>query len=56
MFGPAFTQLLKKYTNQVLFVKRNTEEEQSIAAQFGNCSIPTLAFLSLRSYKINIWA
>jgi thioredoxin 2 len=29
---------------QDLFVKLNTEEEQSIAAQFGIRSIPTLAF------------
>jgi len=44
MFAPTFAQLAKKYTNQVLFVKLNTEEEQSIAAQFGIRSIPTLAF------------
>ncbi len=44
MFAPTFAQLAKKYTNQVVFVKLNTEEEQSIAAQFGIRSIPTLAF------------
>lgn len=44
MFAPTFAQLAKKYTNHVLFVKLNTEEEQSIAAQFGIRSIPTLAF------------
>ncbi|BEI33366.1 hypothetical protein PHIN5_07340 [Polynucleobacter sp. HIN5] len=44
MFAPTFAQLAKKYTNQVLFVKLNTEEEQGIAAQFGIRSIPTLAF------------
>lgn len=44
MFAPTFAQLAKKYTNQVLFVKLNTEDEQSIAAQFGIRSIPTLAF------------
>jgi thioredoxin 2 len=44
MFAPTFAQLAKKYTNQVLFVKLNTEEEQSIAAQFEIRSIPTLAF------------
>ncbi len=44
MFAPTFAQLAKKYTNQVIFVKLNTEEEQSIAAQFGIRSIPTLAF------------
>ncbi len=44
MFAPTFAQLAKNYTNQVLFVKLNTEEEQSIAAQFGIRSIPTLTF------------
>lgn len=44
MFAPTFAQLSKKYANQVLFVKLNTEEEQSIATQFGIRSIPTLAF------------
>jgi thioredoxin 2 len=44
MFAPTFAQLATKYTNRVLFVKLNTEEEQNIAAQFGIRSIPTLAF------------
>ncbi len=44
MFAPTFAQLAKQYTNQVLFAKLNTEEEQGIAAQFGIRSIPTLAF------------
>ncbi len=44
MFAPTFAQLAKNYTNQVLFVKLNTEEEQSIVAQFGIRSIPTLTF------------
>jgi len=44
MFAPTFNQLAKQYTNRVLFVKLNTEEEQGIAAQFGIRSIPTLAF------------
>ena len=44
MFAPTFAQLAKQYTNHVLFVKLNTEEEQGIAAQFGIRSIPTLAF------------
>ncbi len=44
MFAPTFNQLAKEYTNQVLFVKLNTEDKQSIAAQFGIRSIPTLAF------------
>jgi thioredoxin 2 len=44
MFAPTFAQLAKQYTNQVLFAKLNTEEEQGIASQFGIRSIPTLAF------------
>ena len=44
MFAPTFGQLAKQYTNRVLFMKLNTEEEQGIATQFGIRSIPTLAF------------
>lgn len=44
MFAPTFAQLAKQYTNRVLFVKLNTEDEQSISAQFEIRSIPTLAF------------
>lgn len=44
MFAPTFAQIAKRYTNQVLFVKLNTEEEQSVATQFSIRSIPTLAF------------
>ena len=44
MFAPTFAQMAKRYTNQVLFVKLNTEEEQSVATQFSIRSIPTLAF------------
>lgn len=44
IFAPTFAHIAKNYTNRVLFVKLNTEDEQSIAAQFGIRSIPTLAF------------
>ena len=44
MFAPTFAQIAKRYTNQVLFVKLNTEEEQSVATQFSIRSIPTLSF------------
>lgn len=41
-FGPIFEELSNKHTD-IAFAKVDTEAEQSIAAQFGIQSIPTVA-------------
>lgn len=43
MFAPTFQTSAIAFANQVLFVKVNTEAEQSLGAQFNIRSIPTLA-------------
>lgn len=43
MFGPTFQASAINYANQVLFVKVNTEAEQSLGSQWNIRSIPTLA-------------
>jgi len=42
MFGPIFEDLSNKHTD-VAFAKVDTEAEQTLAAQFGIQSIPTVA-------------
>jgi thioredoxin 2 len=43
MMAPAFVQAAAQLEPQVRLAKLNTEVEQSIAAQYGIRSIPTLA-------------
>jgi thioredoxin 2 len=43
MFAPVFAQLAGSYATRVRFAKVDTEAEQSLAAQYGIRSIPTLA-------------
>lgn len=43
MFAPTFQASAVKYSNKVLFIKVDTESEQSLGAQFNIRSIPTLA-------------
>ena len=42
MFGPVFEKSAQNYPLKALFVKINTEDEQSLGARFGIRSIPTL--------------
>ena len=42
MFGPVFEKSAQNYPLKALFVKINTEVEQSLGARFGIRSIPTL--------------
>lgn len=42
MMGPVFEKTATKYPLKTLFVKVNTENEQSLGARFGIRSIPTL--------------
>ena len=42
MFGPTFEKVAKNYPVKALFVKVNTESEQSVGARFGIRSIPTM--------------
>lgn len=43
MFAPVFSQVAAELSTRYRFVKLNTEAEQSLAAQYGIRSIPTLA-------------
>jgi thioredoxin 2 len=43
MMGPAFEQAARQLEPSVRLAKLNTEAEQSIGAQYGIRSIPTLA-------------
>ncbi|HUW51178.1 MAG TPA: thioredoxin TrxC [Sulfuricella sp.] len=43
MMAPVFAQLAAEMKTRVRFVKVNTEQEQTLAQQFGIRSIPTLA-------------
>ena len=43
MFGPTFQASAINHANQVLFLKVNTEAEQSLGSQWNIRSIPTLA-------------
>jgi thioredoxin 2 len=43
MFGPTFQTSAIAHANHVLFVKVNTEAEQSLGSQWNIRSIPTLA-------------
>jgi len=42
MFGPTFEKVAQNYPVKALFVKVNTESEQSVGARFGIRSIPTM--------------
>ena len=42
MFAPIFTQVAQKYPLKALFVKVNTEVEQTLSRKFSIMSIPTL--------------
>lgn len=42
VMGPTFEKVAAKFPLKVLFVKVNTENEQSLGARFGIRSIPTL--------------
>ena len=43
MMAPVFEQVAQHFQHQLELVKVNTEQEQSLAAQFGIRSIPTIA-------------
>jgi thioredoxin 2 len=43
MFAPTFAAAAQKWEPKARFIKINTEQEQTVAAQFGIRSIPTLA-------------
>ena len=42
MMGPTFLKVAQSYPLKALFVKVNTEDEQTLGARFGIRSIPTL--------------
>ena len=42
MFAPIYNEVSQKYALKALFVKVNTQEQQSLGAKFGIRSIPTL--------------
>jgi len=41
--APAFAQVSAKMDSRARFIKVNTDDEQALGAQYGICSIPTLA-------------
>ena len=45
MMAPVFEELSEEYAGKLKFLKLDTEEEQTLAGQFGVRSIPTLIIM-----------